>query len=603
MTRRPLILLAIAAIVGLYLLGVTDRWSIKPDSGLYLGLGQSLAEGRGMAFNGSQWWGIPPLVPLMVAGALRLADGHLLLVNLAMMTLALGVVGLTYLVLRRLAAELPPHLTPGLVAGGTLTVALSARLYIDATCVLTDVPFTFFIMLSLYCWLRGRDGHGLWLLAAAGAMVLATLTRIVAPVFVIAFAMAMLLHFWRQPDRWRRLAWLAASGAIILTAFVVWAVLVRSRAESTSVDYLRPSVLSILDPTADGKWGELGKGLLQVPNAIYSTIVYQKAPWFSPVPAALVIIGAVAVGRRRQWLVVVPLAVYPAFLLLVGGAMASRYMLPLMPLLVYCLLVGTQALLAPAMTLMQATAAWIQRQRLRKIIALWIVIYIGIEIIWHRVLIQHFLAIFVSLGVAVGMMLILLVPLGILVALLLILVGVRRIKELRPWRFAVVVLVVFICVATSLARIGREIYWLHHPDYLEVKDKGRWAGLFEVGQNLKDRGQAGVDQVLGPDLYVLHRISGLPVTSDIVREGQLYLHFDDLSPEAFAEVAAQGPYRFVVIPDCTSAWSQTALEALKSTGQFGPPERIRDLAVLERRPATAGAANPSLPINAGEPSP
>ena len=105
------------ALAGLFVLAVNDHWAVKSDSALYLGLGRSLAEGRGMMFNGRAEWGVPPVVPLLVAGCRLLAGAHDWLPNLCMTMFGLGVVVFSYLAVRHLAADLPGSLRDTVALG------------------------------------------------------------------------------------------------------------------------------------------------------------------------------------------------------------------------------------------------------------------------------------------------------------------------------------------------------------------------------------------------------------------------------------------------------------------------------------------------------
>ena len=58
-----------------------------------------------------------------------------------------------------------------------LLLLLSARLFGDATLILTDVPCAMFVAAGLYFMLHGRDGHWSWYLAAGGALAAGTWTR------------------------------------------------------------------------------------------------------------------------------------------------------------------------------------------------------------------------------------------------------------------------------------------------------------------------------------------------------------------------------------------------------------------------------------------
>lgn len=73
--RRRLLAAAILADIALLpLLAVNNHGAVEPDSGVYFSLGRSLAEDRGMEYNGDPSGGVPPLFPVLIA-ACRLIFG------------------------------------------------------------------------------------------------------------------------------------------------------------------------------------------------------------------------------------------------------------------------------------------------------------------------------------------------------------------------------------------------------------------------------------------------------------------------------------------------------------------------------------------------
>ena len=332
--------LAFLAIAVLYLSAVNDHWAVKPDSGLYLSLGRSLAEGRGMESNGKQCWGIPPVVPLSIAGSRLLVEEHYWLINLAMSLFGFGVVVLSYLTVKRLAADLPERMRTGLVVGVLLVVGTSARLFIDSTRILTDVPFTFFVMLGLYVFVRGREGRWIWILCGSLAFLLAIWTRVLGLVLFGGVFLAALWDAYRE-RRIKRLVVIAGCASTVAAGFLAWAVFSRSHLTPGGPNYIGADQVARFNLLAASKWAEIAEGLLSVPGAVCSAIVYQKAPWFNLLPTALVLVGLWTAARLRQWVVVLPIVLYVGVLVVLGkGAVASRYFLPVMPPLVYCLLLG-----------------------------------------------------------------------------------------------------------------------------------------------------------------------------------------------------------------------------------------------------------------------
>jgi len=90
----------------------------------------------------------------------------------------------------------------------------------------------------------------------------------------------------------------------------------------------------------------MGREVAGIPAAVCGALLDQRMTWdhVNLLWVVPVVVGLVAAGLRRQWLVVLPIAFYTAFLIAWGGgAMDDRYLLPILPLLAYCLLVGVRA--------------------------------------------------------------------------------------------------------------------------------------------------------------------------------------------------------------------------------------------------------------------
>jgi len=337
-------ILCAAAVV--HLAGVNDHWAMKPDSGLYMSLGRSLAEGRGMEFNGKQFWGIPPLVPFLIAGCRLLTGDHFWLINLVMALAGLGVVLLAMLTVRRLCADLPEPRRTGFVLGVTLAVGLSARLYIDSTRILTDVPFALLAMLGLYAFVRGSRGHWLWYLGGSLALAAATYTRMPGLVVGAGAVAAVLLDF-RREGYWRRAAAALGGAALLAGTFLVWLLAIQPLQDARTIDYTEVVRDGYFNVLSAAKWVQIGESLVNFPSAVCSSITYQKLTggYVNLLPTALLLIGAVTMARRRQWAVLLPAAFYTGFLIVYHPtAVASRYMLPIMPVTVYGILLGVQTL-------------------------------------------------------------------------------------------------------------------------------------------------------------------------------------------------------------------------------------------------------------------
>ena len=544
---RPLAAILLVALLAVaYLAAVNDHWAVRPDSGYYLGLGRSLAEGRGMEFNGRQEWGFPPVVPLAIAGCRLLAGPRLWPVNLVMTLFGLGVIALAAPAIRRLAGGLPGRPAGGAAvglragaagfrpdeAGAAVLVAASAQLFNASTRVLTDVPFTFLVVLGVYGFARARQGHWSWLLAGSLAMAAATWTRLPGVVLWGGLALGTLVDA-RPPGYLKRLLATAAGGALVLGALAAWMLLLRSRADPGTLDYLRAARQLDYDFLSWAKWAKVGQALLNLPRAVSGVLMDQELHGVSLAPTALALVGLWTLARGRQWIVVMPIALYIAFLASLGpSAVAERYFLPILPLVAYALVVGVRTV---AVWAAAARAAWRGRRRAAEA------------------------------------------------------AGPTR----RAWA---VPLAVGLCVAVSLPKIGRTIYWMRHGDFYGRFDHGKWADAVALGRALGERGRPGTDRVVAPWFTIIHYLSRLETTSVYSPAEPRADRYTQAPPEDLARAAVAGGYRFVVVPAGAGEWSEAAAAGLKGTGQFrDPPERFGRLLLFERA-ATAG----NLP---GEPPP
>jgi len=505
----PAVALALAILYGL---AVGGHWVIRPDSGVYMALGRSLADGRGMEYNGKQMWGIPPLVPLLIAGCRWLAGPHAMwLINTAMSLFGIG----TALAALGIANRLPTDEGQGTrmraAVGTFLVVGVSARLFGDSAPVLTDVPFSFLFCLSLYSFIRGIRGHWAWCIAGSLAMVAATYTRLVSLALAPAIVAAMVLH--RKPEGYRqRLVATFVGAALVAGAFLYWWFEVRSWSDPASADYgkaIAGGYLSILSPD---RWALMAKEILNTPQAVAGALVDQKLPWVNLVPTALILAGMAVATRRRQWMVVLPVIFYVGFLVAWGGgAMAARYLLPIMPLLAYCLLAGARAAATWAARVARSDAATDRLPRL-----------------------------------AVGV-------------------------------------IVAACLAISLPKNVRTIYWARHEKFYKHYAHGEWRGLVEASEAIRKRDRPAADDIVATkEGSVVHYLSGLRVVVLPLwkREGP---GLGERPPKEFARVAAEGDFRFVIVPMDEPGWGAATLKEVEKTGAFLPPRQYRDMALLQRR--------------------
>ena len=517
--ERRYVLLVFAALAILYLLTLNNQWAIEPDSAAYLALGRSIAEGRGMEYNGAPAWGVPPLLPVLIAGSRLLFGPAYWPINLAISLAGLGTAFLAYLTVRRLAPEVGADDVP-LALAALLITGSSARLLIDSTRILTDEPCAFFVALGLYAFVRAREGHWAWCWAGLGAMLLATAARLPAGVILVGLFVGLALEFRREGYRGRLLATLAGMVGVAAGALGWW-FLVRGRSIG-GPDYF----VTIFERFQFGlrdRWVQLAEGPFRLPGALCEAITGQELQGFNVVPTALIFFGLWTAARRGQWVWVCPVLAYVAFLLGLGGsAVAPRYLLPVMPMIVYALAVGT----VEAVARLRRRAAAPSPERIGR---------------GRRVA----LAIVTVFCVAVSL------P-----------KAVREVVRMRHADFY-------------------ETY--EHGEWKGTVDLGRYLGsLRESGlAGLADRVLAPDPAVvhylsgLRTDYSIWY-----PKADRFLGYGPPW------SPADFAKLAAAGPWRFVVLPTNKEAWSEDAVRAIEATGAFRlPPERFRGLVLYTRLPA------------------
>jgi 4-amino-4-deoxy-L-arabinose transferase-like glycosyltransferase len=337
---------AIFALCAVYALALNNQWAISPDGALYLTLGRSLAEGRGMECNGLQWWSIPPVLPLLIAACRFVAGDGYWLINVVLSACAVGTAIVAARTVKRLGAA-------DLAMPVLLTTGLSAYLFITATRVQTDVLFTFLAALGLYGFVRGSTGSPWWIVFGGAAMLLATLTRLPGIVFFAGAAAGLALSLRRPGHVWR-IAALATVVAVTSVMLWYWMTRIRTQADVGAGDYSVVLNTHVETFFSLSRLESIGTGLALLPSSVFAAIFGQQLnPWLMLAPLLVALLGLATLARRGQWIIVLPVALNIGFLVLLGGGtVARRYLLPTMPYVVYALLVGTQVV-----------AAWIRRRQ------------------------------------------------------------------------------------------------------------------------------------------------------------------------------------------------------------------------------------------------
>jgi hypothetical protein len=333
------------AIVVLYLAGFTGKWRVAPDSGLYMSLGRSLAEGEGFVYHGETHTRYEPGLPLVISASYRLFGqdryAPLLVFILACTFTSLW---LSYRLMLR-------H------AGRPTAVLVTALFAVCETClrygfqIVTDTPFLVALLVYLLAYERlvGRrttdrehpptrrrwlDGVA-WPALAASTVVMSVFRPTIIT-FVGAVGLATAWHLLRGPGRLRH----ALIGLLTLGCFLGFRAVDPRRQHAgapareqrlkelltTQRDYALERIATVTVPDfveeilPEAVFGvELGTGL--------DTI------------ASLVIMGAgIALFRRNPLWGAWTAATFAQCMFWLPR---ERYLLPVLPMLIYALWRGT----------------------------------------------------------------------------------------------------------------------------------------------------------------------------------------------------------------------------------------------------------------------
>lgn len=333
--RRLALVLAVAAVlIGLQ---VNRSWVIGPDSALYMGLAQSLAEGGGYVFNGHPHRLVPPGYPALLAAWQTVAGNSYLGLRLLHAMLAWLCVPLAFATVRRLyGADL------ALAAAGLFAVAY-AFIYRSGF-FLSDVPFALAVWLTLYLSVRAVAAERrvwLWTAAALAALVLCPAMRINGLGVTPAVALWVLTRRDLPGRRRWTQALVLALPVLLPAAYVVVNELATPPGEVT---YLRAVMAD-----RDFLWlihrivtNRIGGYAVATGEAIIGVSMPDSAPWIGALLAAPAAIGWWVCLRRRDALLPLVTAVQYAGLSL--SRPGERYLIFLLPALYLFVLAGIAAI-------------------------------------------------------------------------------------------------------------------------------------------------------------------------------------------------------------------------------------------------------------------
>lgn len=361
-----------------YLLPWGRQWYPLSDSSLYLSLGRSLADGRGLTMMGDPVRLTPPGTPILIAGLVKLGAG-IGLIQAVLIGLMLVSHALCYLTLARWT-------TPRIALGATVACALSYWVFANAFTIMSEplcVALLWGGCLALsHVTPTGKHRWTLVVLASL-LLLLAAANRDAVLCLLPGPVLAMLLHtrvngkFTRQTVAW------AAVFTIVFGSWFVYRYppkfLVRMftpKARLTTQP-TAPAQLPAINPEFEvepdgvvregryksmwlygvdrtpgqlltkpwvlgGRW--VSEGLVMASVAVFESknvVTQVVATTVAVLALALTLAGLARLLRHEHWWVIGPFLYFSFIWLQWGIRIKPRYMIPIAPLLAIMLWCGT----------------------------------------------------------------------------------------------------------------------------------------------------------------------------------------------------------------------------------------------------------------------
>lgn len=202
-------ILFMIALTALYAAGLNSYWRFQRDSVLYMGLGRSLAETGTYSFNYRPHIFVWPGFPAMLSLVYMTLGESFLAMNALISVFGLGAVAVACLLFREV------RLSERETVACALMYGLSRTLYYYSSHIMPDVPFSFFVLVGLYCGVRmvrtaGRASW-LWTVGAAASGAAALFVRPLGPALLIALGAGL----WLRRGALRQWTWNLGRTALI----------------------------------------------------------------------------------------------------------------------------------------------------------------------------------------------------------------------------------------------------------------------------------------------------------------------------------------------------------------------------------------------------
>jgi len=319
----------------LYAAGVNSHWRFQRDSARYMTLARSLAETGTYSLNYRAHTFAFPGFPAMLSVIYYMTAGEsFLAMNVLVSLFGIGSVAVAYMLFRELS------LSRRQMTACLLLFGLSRTLYYYSTHVMADVPFTFFVLVGLYCGVKmlSTEGRAMWLwcVAATGAVCAATSLRPLGLALVIGLITALALGGW-QPKRWGvRLGRMAVLSLPLAVLGAAWATRSATVSDALSRNY---TDIFLRGRGVQGVCEHVLRGAPMVVGSLSDTLLGKglRLP-VNLLLAFLAGVGLVAAVRRGERLLCAYGVVYLGAICL--SSPNRRYLMPALPVLLWWIVLG-----------------------------------------------------------------------------------------------------------------------------------------------------------------------------------------------------------------------------------------------------------------------
>ena len=328
---RAMVVVVFLAIAVLYVASVPGVWSMKSDSAVYMTLARSLARGEGYTFNRGPYGRYPPVFPVMLALVYSTLGENIWAMQALVALTGVGAMAAAFALIRERSGTRPALAIVILAATCTWFWTYSSQH------IVSEAPYAFFSLIAL--WLAERALRSprfaalKWLLAV-GVATVAVYTRMPGVALIPALVGAALLargQHWAPRQRWMAAAAAAVIGSL---AALVW--IVRAWAFGPGQTYTTMVLSAGNRPLTD--FVDRLQLRLSEWAATPLSWSYRETPWAAGLAILCVLLlpGFVIGLRRFRSAAEFYLGAYFILMVLVGGNTShERYVVPVVPLLLY----------------------------------------------------------------------------------------------------------------------------------------------------------------------------------------------------------------------------------------------------------------------------